>query len=49
VELDLRADGDATRLELSQGHLWHGVDAEDLDRRWSAGLDRLVALAESDR
>jgi len=50
VELDLRADGDgATRLELSQDHLWHGVDTEDLDRRWSAGLDRLAGLAESSR
>jgi uncharacterized protein YndB with AHSA1/START domain len=50
VELDLRADGDgATRLELSQNHLWHGLDADDLDRRWSAGLDRLAALAESGR
>jgi len=50
VELDLRADGDGTtRLELSQNHLWHGVDVEDLDRRWAAGLERLAALAESTR
>jgi uncharacterized protein YndB with AHSA1/START domain len=50
VELDLRADGDgATRLELSQNHLWHGVDVEELDRRWSAGLERVATLAESTR
>lgn len=48
VELDLAADGDgATRLELSQGHLWHGVDTEELSRRWSGGLERLAQLAES--
>jgi uncharacterized protein YndB with AHSA1/START domain len=47
VELDLAADGDGTRLELTQGHLWHGVDADDLARRWSGGLDRLAELAES--
>jgi uncharacterized protein YndB with AHSA1/START domain len=49
VELDLRADGDGTRLDLSQDHLWHGVDVEDLDRRWAAGLERLATLAESTR
>ena len=42
------ADGDgSTRLELSQDHLWHGVDVDDLVRRWSAGLERLAQLAES--
>jgi uncharacterized protein YndB with AHSA1/START domain len=48
VELDLVADGDGTtRLELSQNHLWHGVDADELGRRWSDGLERLASLAES--
>jgi len=48
VEVDLRADGTgATRLELSQDHLWHGVDVDELDRRWSAGLERVATLAES--
>jgi uncharacterized protein YndB with AHSA1/START domain len=48
VEIDLRSDGDGvTRLELSQDHLWHGVDVDDLDRRWSAGLERVASLAES--
>jgi uncharacterized protein YndB with AHSA1/START domain len=48
VEVDLRADGDgATRLDLSQDHLADGVDADDLGRRWHAGLERLASLAES--
>ncbi len=48
VEVDLRSDGDgATRLDLSQDHLWHGVDVDDLGRRWDAGLDRVARLAES--
>jgi uncharacterized protein YndB with AHSA1/START domain len=48
VEVDLRSDVDGgTCLELSQDHLWHGVDLEELDRRWTAGLDRVASLAES--
>jgi len=48
VELDLAADGDgSTRLELSQDHLWDGVDADALCERWAGGLDRLAQLAES--
>jgi uncharacterized protein YndB with AHSA1/START domain len=48
VEVDLSADGDgATRLELSQDHLADGVDVDDLDRRWDAGLERVASLAES--
>ena len=48
VEVDLRADGDdATVLDLSQDHLWPGVDVDELTRRWAAGLDRVASLAES--
>ena len=47
VELDLAADGDGfTRLELSQDHLWDGVDSDALCERWAGGLDRLAQLAE---
>ena len=47
VEVDLCADGEgATRLDLSQDHLWDGVDVDDLGRRWDAGLERVAALAE---
>jgi uncharacterized protein YndB with AHSA1/START domain len=48
IEVDLRSDGDgATRLDLSQAHLWDGVDADDLGRRWDAGLERVATVAES--
>jgi uncharacterized protein YndB with AHSA1/START domain len=48
VEVDLRSDGDgATRLDLSQDHLWQGVDTDDLGRRWDAGLGRVAHVAES--
>ena len=48
LEVDLRSDGDgSTRLDLSQDHLWHGVDVDELNRRWAAGLDRVASLAES--
>ena len=48
VEVDLRSEGDgATRLELSQDHLWHGVDVDGLGHRWDVSLQRLASLAES--
>src|SRR5919205_517303 len=48
VEVDLRAEGDgATVLDLTQNHLWPGADVDDLQRRWSAGLERVAGLAES--
>jgi uncharacterized protein YndB with AHSA1/START domain len=43
VELDLRADGQGTRLDLTLTHLDADVDAEALRGRWS---ERLEALAD---
>jgi uncharacterized protein YndB with AHSA1/START domain len=45
VELDLRADGDSTILELKQDHLPEGADVEDLSARWSAALAAFAAVA----
>jgi uncharacterized protein YndB with AHSA1/START domain len=47
VELDLRADGDGTVLDLKQDHLPEGADVEALKARWAAALDALAAEAES--
>lgn len=48
LEVDVRSDGDgSTRLDVSQDHLWHGVDVDELNRRWEASLDRVASLAES--
>jgi hypothetical protein len=47
VEIDLRADGDATVLDLTQNHLTEGSDLEALRVRWSAGLDAVAAAAVS--
>lgn len=47
VEVDLRADGDATVLDLSQTHLHDGLDLAALEQRWSAGLGSVAAAAEA--
>ncbi len=45
VELDLRADGDATLLELRHDRVWDDAQAAELERRWSASLAALAAKA----
>ena len=47
VEVDLRADGDGTVLDLRQEHLQSVSDVESLTARWTAALDALAARAES--
>jgi uncharacterized protein YndB with AHSA1/START domain len=47
VELDLRADGDGTVLDLKQDHLGEGADAEALGAHWTAALDAIAQIAES--
>lgn len=47
VEIDLRADGTGTLLELTQNHLVEGADLEALQARWTASLDAVAAEAES--
>jgi uncharacterized protein YndB with AHSA1/START domain len=45
VELDLRADGDGTRLDLKQNHLPDDADTAALAARWEAALDALAQIA----
>ncbi len=47
VEVDLRADGEATVLDLKQEHLPAAVDIEALTSRWSAALDAVAQRAET--
>jgi uncharacterized protein YndB with AHSA1/START domain len=47
IELDLRPEGDATVLDLTQSHLPEGADVPALASRWSAGLDALAARVEA--
>jgi uncharacterized protein YndB with AHSA1/START domain len=47
VEVDLRADGDGTLLDLRQEHLSAGSDVEALTSRWNAALDAVAARAEA--
>jgi uncharacterized protein YndB with AHSA1/START domain len=49
VELDLRADGDGTVLDLRQEHLTTESDIDALATRWSAALDAVAAEAEGPR
>jgi uncharacterized protein YndB with AHSA1/START domain len=46
VELDLRADGGRTRLDLTQTHVTAGADTDALRRRWSERLDALAGRVE---
>jgi len=46
VELDLRADGASTVLELRHDRIVDEVQKARLDERWAAGLERLAAAAE---
>jgi len=46
VEVALRADGDATLVELTQDHLAPGHDVEHLTGRWTAALADLGTVAE---
>jgi uncharacterized protein YndB with AHSA1/START domain len=46
VEIDLRAEGDGTVLDLTQNHLHDGADTEGLTARWTAALAAVAALAE---
>ena len=47
IELDLRADGAGTALELRQDHLAEGADLESLTARWTAALVALGTAAEA--
>jgi uncharacterized protein YndB with AHSA1/START domain len=46
VELDLRADGTATVLELRADRILDDNHKLRLEQRWGAGLDRLAGAAE---
>lgn len=47
VEVDLRADGDATVLDLSQTHLHDGLDLDALAQRWEQGLTAVADAAQA--
>ncbi|MDQ1286964.1 MAG: hypothetical protein QG622_529 [Actinomycetota bacterium] len=47
VEVDLRADGDGTMLELTHSHLSEGVDVEALTSRWTASLTAVADVAQA--
>ncbi len=47
VEVDLRSDGDGTRLDLLQNHLPEGANTQALQHRWSAGLEALARRVEA--
>ncbi len=47
VEVDLRADGDGTVVDLSQTHLHEGLDLAALEERWSKGLSAVAESAET--
>jgi uncharacterized protein YndB with AHSA1/START domain len=47
VEVDLRADGAATVIDLRQDHLSTVSDVGALSARWSAALDAVAGHAES--
>lgn len=46
VEVDLRAEGDGTVLDLRQEHLPSGSDTASLATRWRAALDAVAGQAE---
>lgn len=46
VELDLRADGDATVVELRADRIVDDGHKSRLEERWASSLDRLAAAAE---
>jgi len=47
IEVDLRADGAGTVLELTQNHLNEASDIDGLTARWSAALAAVAAVAEA--
>jgi uncharacterized protein YndB with AHSA1/START domain len=47
VEVDLRADGEATVLDLRQDHLQPVSNLDALAARWTAALDAVATVAES--
>ena len=47
VEVDLRADGDGTVLDLSQTHLHDGLDLDALAQRWERGLGAVADAAQA--
>lgn len=47
VEVDLRADGDGTVLDLSQSHLHDGLDLDALAERWDQGLTAVADAAQA--
>lgn len=47
VEVDLRADGDGTVLDLTQTHLTDGHDVDALTERWRGALGSLAEVAQS--
>jgi uncharacterized protein YndB with AHSA1/START domain len=46
VEVDLRADGDGTVLELTQCHLTEGHDLDALTDRWRNALGAVAQVAQ---
>jgi hypothetical protein len=46
VEVDLRADGDGTVVDLAQSHLSEAHDVETLAERWTAALAAFATVAE---
>lgn len=47
VEIDLRADGEGTVLDLKQEHLTADADVEALAALWRSALDAVAARAEA--
>ncbi|WP_198949940.1 hypothetical protein [Kineosporia sp. A_224] len=47
VEVDLRADGDTTVLDLSQTHLHDGLDLVALEERWTQALTSVAGAAQA--
>ena len=47
VEVDLRADGDTTVVDLSQTHLHDGLDLDALAQRWEQGLGAVADAAQA--
>ncbi len=45
VEVDLSADGEGTRLEITHQGIPHYYDAAALTHKWETALERVVAVA----
>jgi len=47
LEVDLRADGEGTQLDLTHNHLSEASDLDGLAQRWTAALAALAGTAET--